>query len=297
MRVQRCLRQVASNTFDGVLFQMARKPALANKIVVDVAPPTPQAVEKSAVAISPAELELRVSETIHELLETQNVWKGEARKEKEDENLTPAQRFYLENKELLVKRATEYSVSRAESDFEKATKEIEDEWAFYRDPVLRPPRAHLWPISEVDERSSSSESHDAFDSSPNEFPKVEEFVEFLSNQKVDDIVSVDLGLCGRRDIGEWAIIGTVKSSVQAERVANLLRRSVNKLELENIKIFINAAAHDQEWIVVRVGSVVIHLMTREDRSKYALEDLYVIIPTGEAVSCSEHLFIAAEEVE
>lgn len=275
MRVfyKRCF---CGSTFEGVLSQLSRPPVASL-----VEPVSEIARSNGTSSRQDPVLGEHVSDAINRLLDAQNVWTGDVQPgtaSLDDARLTPAQRFYLENKELLLKRATEYSVARASSELERATRDIEDEWAFYRDPVVRPPRRFLWPVSETDESSESSSGSEQFEFTKEEFPRIEEFVELLSREKVEDVLSVDLNLCGRRDIGEWAVIGTVKSCLHAERVGNLVRRAINRLGLGNIKTFINSVVQGQEWIVVRAGPVVVHLMTREDRDKYALEELYAVVP-------------------
>jgi ribosomal silencing factor RsfS len=54
----------------------------------------------------------------------------------------------------------------------------------------------------------------------------------------------------------------------------LARRKINKLNLEHVKCFVNNGIPGQEWVVTRLGSVVLHLMTSADREKYRLEDIY-----------------------
>jgi ribosomal silencing factor RsfS len=215
-----------------------------------------------------------VSKSIMEGLEGQDIWKNRACPALEsisDESLTPAQRFYVENRDLLLKRAVAYSVDQARTDFEKATEEIEDEWKFYRDPVVRPEKGSLWSAS-GDPLHSEFAEEVKFEKG--RFPSIDEICHFLSLEKIQAILPVDLELCGRRDIGEWAIIGTAQSSTHARRVGNRLRSMINELDLLQIKCFINAGIPGQEWVVTRLGSVVLHLMTSADRQNYKLEDIY-----------------------
>lgn len=290
-------RWFSTDSFSGVLSQLEKHHSMKTLIQRVEAPQQLYSPVSETVAIPPnrAEVEENVSMTINALLEAQSVWQGmdPATSSLHDERLTPAQRFYLENKELLVRRATEYSLARASSEFEKATQEIEDDWAFYRDPIVRPRRGHLWPVSDQETSESSGDKNNEFEYD-GVFPRIEEFSEFLAREQVVDILTVDLGLCGRRDIGEWAVIGTVKSFQQAERVGSLVRRAVNKLSLANIKTFINAL-HGQEWVVVRVGPVVVHLMTAEDRARYALEQLYSTVVDPEEKEEGLDLVVSSED--
>ena len=210
---------------------------------------------------------------IQSLLDAQNIWEPNrdlASVSLNDETLTPAQRFYLENKQLLLKRAIDYSRQKAENEFDRATQEIEDEWAFYRDPIVRPPRGHLWSVDSEDMNDDQSPVRDFEEG---RFPEVDEIVHMLQDEKVNDLKTIDLDLCNRRDIGEWAIIGTVQSAAHGTRVGNLARRAINKLGLEHVRCFLNSIP-GQEWVVVRLGPVIVHLMTPQDRSKYNLEEMY-----------------------
>ena len=227
-------------------------------------------------------LKSEVVEAINSLLEAQDVWSNSKSPEScslDDETLTPAQRFYLENKELLINRMSEYSVSTAQNDWERATKDIQDDWRFYRDPVVRPDRGKLWPknplMGDSDGHEEERDSTEAGFTADGRLPSIAELVEFLEREDVEDLVAVDLEHAGRRDIGEYALIGTVKSYAHGDRVGKVACRMVNKLRIENIKTFSNATP-GQEWIVVRLGSFVVHLMTSADRDRYSLEDLYAV---------------------
>lgn len=222
-------------------------------------------------------LKSEVVTTINSLLEAQNIWEGNKFPDKaslDDESLTPAQRFYLENKELLVNRMVDYSISQAHSEWEKATKDIEEDWAFYRDPIVRPSRGKLWPVSPLSSSEEEAENGEHVFSQEGRMPSVNELIEFLEKQHVGDVIAVDLENAGRRDIGEYALIGTVKSHAHGDRVGKLSCKLVNRLKIENVKTFSDSTP-GQEWIVVRLGSFVVHLMTATERSRYSLEDLYM----------------------
>jgi ribosomal silencing factor RsfS len=229
---------------------------------------------------NPVVIETEVTEAINSLLDAQNVWAANQDPSSyslSDKTLTPAQRFYLENKELLLKRMSDYSVTKAMNEYDRATKDIEDEWAFYRDPVVRPSRGKLWSVHVHDSENAAEEevleNPDEYEASA--FPSIQRIIDLLQREHVEQILALDLEAARRRDIGEYAIIGTVRSYAHGDRVGRLACRTVNKLNLENLKSFSNSTP-GQEWIVVRLGSVVLHLMTTADRDKYCLEDLYAV---------------------
>lgn len=298
-------RSIDKGTFAGVLEQLSRNPAKVSPSDIDPSNESNEIrdstgwrnapmLEPEIVGIKTAswdfeaddsqrdeavdeyELTQEVSSTLLEALDAQNIWVDGRDRDSvslKDENLTPAQRFYLENRELLLRRAVAYSLDQAKSDFEKATSDIEDEWKFYRDPVVRPQRGFLWPVDDPHEPEETTESSSFV---AGRFPSIEELVSFLEAENIQQIITVDLEYCGRRDIGEWALIGTAKSAAHARRVGNIARRKINKLDLAHIKCFMNTAVPGQEWVVTRLGPVVIHLMTETDRAKYRLEDIYSV---------------------
>lgn len=215
-----------------------------------------------------------VSTRILDALDRQDIWTNRERPDRgpvSTEILTPAQRFYIENRDLLIKRAVAYTIDQAQSDFERATAEIEDEWKFYRDPVVRPDKSLLWSASGA---SNDSESSGGVEFEKGTFPSIEQLCDFLNHEEIENVVSVDLESCGRRDIGEWALIGTAQSAAHAGRVGSLIRKKINELDLFQIKCFINTGIPGQEWVVTRLGPVVLHLMTSADRQNYKLEDIY-----------------------
>jgi ribosomal silencing factor RsfS len=290
------LRLFSSGRFDGVLEQLARGNGRNGSIPFDPSTRGDQAsttVERFPLSKSEAPSSLEqacdesdaktteadVSSVLDSLLQAQNVWtngRDPLTASLDDPGLTPAQRFYLENKELLVNRLSEYSNIQARNEWEKSTKDIQDEWAFYRDPIMRPARGKLWPVNPT---QSSHQVGDDYEQNKfqSEYVSTTSFtsdiIEMLRREHVDDILSLDLEEVGRRDIGESIIIGTVRSDSHGERVSKMACRRFNSLKLANNKSFSNAAP-GQDWIVLRLGSTVIHLMTSSDRNRYNLEDLY-----------------------
>jgi ribosomal silencing factor RsfS len=294
-------RAFSSNTFESVLHQFSKLKNQTGVIPCDPEKPSfstgerPVKPEQTVRATDPDygesklldnpdedEIKSNVIKTVTSLLEAQNIWSGNKEPSSaslDDESLTPAQRFYLENKELLLNRLVDYSISQANSEWDKATKDIQDDWAFYRDPIVRPARGRLWPtnplVSEKEHKvdDESADDDDKIFNTEGRMPSVNELIEFLGNENVEDIVAVDLQDAGRRDIGEYALIGTIKSYAHGDRVSRLSCRFINRLKIDNVKSFSDSTP-GQEWIVVRLGSIVVHLMTAPERTRYSLEGLY-----------------------
>lgn len=62
--------------------------------------------------------------------------------------LTPAQQFFFENREVLLQRAQQYHEEKMQhfDDLPDENSEFNQHSfdTFYRDPVVRPPKGHLW---------------------------------------------------------------------------------------------------------------------------------------------------------
>ncbi|PHJ16362.1 oligomerization domain protein [Cystoisospora suis] len=214
----------------------------------------------------------------------------------DEENLTPAQRFYRDNRDLLLKRAQAYyyekqqrlakhqeGLADGESVFDDETEAIDDEWAFYREPVVRPPKGHVWGVPWQQQEKSF---HDGDQETPEPktielesgtMPTLEQFVSVLQQEHLEDIRVVDLDACGRRDVARYAIIATGRTPQHCRRVGRLLSRLMAQLAVP----YLSRAAYchsnrGDDWVVARCAYVHVHLMTRAVRSVYRLEDLWLV---------------------
>ncbi|KEP63150.1 UNVERIFIED_CONTAM: hypothetical protein HHA_221600 [Hammondia hammondi] len=218
----------------------------------------------------------------------------ERESESEEEELTPAQRFYRDNRELLLKRAQAYyhekqqklarqsdGLSDAASVLEDdETEAVDDEWAFFREPVVRPAKDHLWGVGWQQPAESSETGQrraKTVELQSGRMPTVEEFVTILQQEHMEDIRVIDLEACGRRDVARFAIIGTGRTPAHCRRVGRLLSRLIVELQVP----FLSRAAYchsnrDDDWVIARCAHIHLHLMTRNVRSQYRLEDLWLL---------------------
>lgn len=199
--------------------------------------------------------------------------------------LTPSERFCISFQDHLQRWSPNDSMADEGIAPRNPAKDMEDDWKFYREPIVRQRRGHLWPVD-----GNSEKTHEDTESWQFQAECLHaNIVSSLEQQDIVNIVSIDLDKCSRRDIGEWAIVCTMRTSAHGTRVAGLLRRQIRTVD--NVKCFINAVP-DQQWIVVRVGPIVIHFMTKEDRDKYTLETMYMTegspidFPDSGASDCS-----------
>lgn len=200
--------------------------------------------------------------------------------------MTPAQVFYMENRGRLVARAQEYYLEKQREL--KAIKEqgsdmdVEDEWRYYRDPVVRPPRGHLWSTgeevgqtedlgtehgSELDWRKFVSEWPQG------ELPTVEMLAELLRSEQARDVEIIDLGACERRDLGTHAIIATGVTAQHCRRLGEIAAKACEERMVRHIEAFCYGTRRD-EWIVANCGPIKVHIFTRDTREEYDLKLLW-----------------------
>ena len=78
---------------------------------------------------------------------------------------------------------------------------------------------------------------------------------------------------GRFDLTKYAIVGSGYSSRHIYKVANNLLKAIRALEIPNAKIRKSkVGARDDEWILVDLPDIGIHLLTQETRPEVALEE-------------------------
>jgi len=184
----------------------------------------------------------------------------------QNSKLSPAQRFFIENKEKLLQRAKDYYLEKA-----KHLSDEDTEWSYYKDPVIRPPRDHLWDV--VDRKTVLPKEQIEFESG--KMPSMEKLVQLLEQETISDIRVIDLEECGRRDLGMYSVVGTGQTSQHCIRVGQLVADTLRSLKIP----YVSEAAYcwacrSDEWIVSHCGPVSIHLLTKEWRKSYRLEDLW-----------------------
>lgn len=99
----------------------------------------------------------------------------------------------------------------------------------------------------------------------------------LEDHKGTDIIVIDL-----RPMNTWTdffVIATASSSTHLEGMERHIKEFVCEHELEIIRRSPKPVSHDDEWRILDLGPIVIHLMSGRTRSFYELERLY---PTPQA---------------
>ena len=113
-----------------------------------------------------------------------------------ESELTPAQVFYLENRERLVSRAQDYYLEKhRELQMQQdEPPDVEDEWRYYHDPVVRPPKGHLWSTGfEEDGHGHEGDWLQVVETWPKgHLPAPELLANLLRSEQARDISIIDL---------------------------------------------------------------------------------------------------------
>jgi len=193
--------------------------------------------------------------------------------------MTPAQLFYLENRDKLVDRAQEYYLQKhRETNLQEGEDpDMEDEWRFYHDPVVRPPKGHLWATG-LEEDGEEYGMDQGWLEVANTWPKgqlptPDMIADLLRKEQAMDVRITDLRACGRHDVGTYGIVGTGVTTRHCRRMGDIISRATQSCAVPHVEAFCYGTRED-EWVVAHCGSIKVHLFTREARELYQLEVLW-----------------------
>ncbi|SCM07312.1 conserved Plasmodium protein, unknown function [Plasmodium chabaudi adami] len=200
------------------------------------------------------------------------------------EGMTPAQRFYEENKDKLMKECMKYYNERNEK-INKNNENIEDPNNYYdeiyendyynsiRDPIVRPKDNYLFDYENEEE---DEEGNEDLELEKGIMPTIEQVVSILKHEKVKNIKVIDLNKCGRRDIGMFLILCTGNTAKHNKKVGKLISKIFIDLEIPYISNIIYCYCNkSDDWIISHCGPLKIHIVTKELRDKYDLENLFL----------------------
>ncbi|KAF4744519.1 hypothetical protein FOZ63_012243, partial [Perkinsus olseni] len=137
---------------------------------------------------------------------------------------------------------------------------------------VRPPKGHMWNYKDSGRESLPKGEYEPIQFTEGEMPTIEQITRLLQDEQALDITVVDLDLVGRRDVGMWAIIATVQSGGHGRRLGSLCTRTVDELKIPGVMTSMNGRKAD-DWVIARLGAIVIHLMTKTRRETMNLEAL------------------------
>ena len=105
-----------------------------------------------------------------------------------------------------------------------------------------------------------------------------EIGELLREHKGQDVSILDL-----RGMNTWTdffIIATVSSSTHMDGLTRHIREFCREKEIEILRTSRKPETGDDEWRLIDLGWVVIHLMSKDTRDFYELERLWAAIPAS-----------------
>ena len=107
----------------------------------------------------------------------------------------------------------------------------------------------------------------------------------LDEMKAVDIIVIDVA--DRTSVTDWMIVAGGTSQRHVKSLANEVITQSKENDVRPVGI---EGESEGDWILVDLGDVIVHVMTRETRDFYALEKLWTMEPTeqpGEQVHRDE----------
>ncbi|CDJ68020.1 Chromosome III, complete sequence, related [Eimeria necatrix] len=190
------------------------------------------------------------------------IWDGD-----DDATLTPAQRFYRDNRDLLLQRAEQYlrgkhaaaaaaasaaaapgaaaSAADEDEEWDDAAQTLEEDWKAFFNPVHKPPKGFRWPVHPAAGSAAAGSAAAAaaaaaavppvdLEFRTGQYPSLDEFKSLLAQEGVTDVVCLNLEALQRRDLGLVAFIGTCGTAAHCRRVSRLLRSLISSLEIPEV---------------------------------------------------------------
>lgn len=96
---------------------------------------------------------------------------------------------------------------------------------------------------------------------------------------------------GRTDIAKYVIVGSGYSSKHIYKAASSVLKSIQRLEIPGIRLTPHLSGRrDDEWIMVNLPNIAIHLVTEENRDDIGIEHSLLNPPTEEEVAYREEFY-------
>jgi ribosome-associated protein len=96
--------------------------------------------------------------------------------------------------------------------------------------------------------------------------------DLLRNHKGDDVIVLDL-----REMGTWTdffVIATASSNTHLDGLERHIREFCTEQGIGILRRSRKPSDQEDEWRIIDLGTIVIHLMSRRARDFYELERLY-----------------------
>ncbi len=102
---------------------------------------------------------------------------------------------------------------------------------------------------------------------------VDQLVALLDDKKAEDIVT--LHVHDMTTVTDYMIIASGNSGQQVKALANYVHEEAKKAGIEILGM---EGTDNNEWVLVDLGTVILHLMQPETRGYYELEKLWDLKP-------------------
>ncbi|SBT86634.1 conserved Plasmodium protein, unknown function [Plasmodium malariae] len=191
------------------------------------------------------------------------------------EGLTPAQRFYEENKEKLLYETMKYYNKRKEKLSNRNDDGADRDYYYIHEsePVVRPHENYLF---DYENEENDNTDEEGLELEKGIMPTIEQVVCILKHEKVKNIKVIDLNKCGRRDIGMFIILCTGQTPKHNKRVGKLISKIFIDLEIPYISNVVYCYCNKfDDWIITHCGPLKIHIVTKELRDYYDIENLFL----------------------
>lgn len=97
----------------------------------------------------------------------------------------------------------------------------------------------------------------------------------LDSSKAQDLTTIDLN--HNSSIADAMVIATGTSNRHVSAIAERLVDYLAKHDIHGVQI---SGEQEGKWVVIDVGTIMVHVMQESERQRYQLENLYKCIAAG-----------------
>ncbi|MBR6155237.1 MAG: ribosome silencing factor [Treponema sp.] len=101
--------------------------------------------------------------------------------------------------------------------------------------------------------------------------KALEIAKVLQDEKANDVAVLDIS--GLNSWTDYFVIATVNSAVHSQGLYKSIKEYISENDMEIHKT-VRKSSQGEDWNLIDLGNVVIHLMSEEARGFYELEKLW-----------------------
>ncbi len=105
---------------------------------------------------------------------------------------------------------------------------------------------------------------------------LKEIVSLLDDAKAEDIVEIELA--GKSTVADFMVIASGRSDRHVGAIADQLQRRLKEIKYGTVRVEGQPA---NDWVLIDVGDVVVHIFRPEVREFYNLEKMWLTEHPGE----------------